>query len=231
MRKCTSRRGVISKPIIFSLPSTTLWFTRCYVTNPLAKVTNSKTLLGNLQRVSLYLTAFETLKSAIVERVKGFYSDQWQLNEAGEIHGVVTTEYKSRVIVLQPKDELTACCLFLKDVGCFADSDIEAVKQIRQHRNSVAHEIATYLTKPHRQVDRSLLLDAYRVVKHLDLWWLREVEMTIDPYWTEERLAQVDWSGVTGGYSFLLDLIVPVFEGDTSLLDYLHHRFDVASKP
>ena len=198
------------------------------MTNPLAKVTHSKTLLDNLQRVSLYLTAFETLKSAIIERVRGFYSDQWHLNEAGELDGVVSTEYKSRVIVLQPRDELTACCLFLKDVGCFTDSDIEAVRRIRRHRNSVAHEIASYLTKSDRKVDHGLLLDAYRVVKHLDIWWLREVEMATDPDWTEERLAEVDWSRVTGGYSFLLDLILPVFEGDTSSLDSLHQRIHEA---
>lgn len=201
------------------------------MTNPLAQVTHSKTLLDNLQRVSLYLTAFETLKSAIIERVRGFYTDQWHINDSGEIDSVVSTKYKSRVIVLQPRDELTACCLFLKDVGCFTDPDIETVKQIRRHRNSVAHEIASYLTNPDRQVNHALLLDAYRVVKHLDIWWIREVEMAADPDWTEERLAEVDWSRVTGGYSFLLDLILPVFEGDTSSLDYLHQQIHEAPAP
>lgn len=201
------------------------------MTNPLAKVTHSQTLLNNLQRVALYLTAFETLKSAIIERVRGFFSDHWSINDVGEIEGVVSGKYKSRVVVLQPKDELTACCLFLKDVGCFSDSDIEIVKRIRKHRNSVAHEIASYLTNATRQVDGALLLDAYRVVKHLDLWWVREVEMATDPYWTEERVEGVDWSKVTGGYSFLLDLILPVFDGDTSSLDYLHQHINEAPTP
>jgi hypothetical protein len=196
------------------------------VTHPLAKVTHSQTLLNNLQRVSLYLTAFETLKSAIIERVKGYFSNQWSINEAGEIEGVVSAEYKTRGVVLQPKDELTACCLFLKDLGCFTDSDVDTVKRIRKHRNSVAHEIASYLTKTERQVDGALLLDAYRVVKHLDLWWVREIEMATDPDWTEERIAEVDWSKVAGGYSFLLDLILPVFDGDTSSLDNLHQHIN-----
>jgi hypothetical protein len=201
------------------------------VTNPIAKVTHSQTLLQSLQRVSLYLTAFETLKSAVIERVRGFFSDQWRINDDGEIEGVLSTEYKSRVVTLQPKDELTACCIFLKDVGCFADADIDTVKQIRRHRNALAHEIAAYITRPERQVDSTLLLSTYRVVKHLDIWWLREVEMCTDPDWTEERLAEVDWSKVTGGYSFLLDLILPVFDGDTSTLDHLHQHMHEAAPP
>jgi len=196
------------------------------IANTFAKVTHSATLRASLERVSLYLTTYETLKSAIIERVKGFFSDGWTITEDGELDAQLSAEYKNRVITLQSRDELTACCLFLRDISCLSDDQIETIKRLRSHRNSVAHEIVSYITRPDRHVDPQFIADAYRLVKHIDLWWIREFELPLNPDWTPEMIDEVRWDEVTGGYSFLLEMILPLFDGDTSELDRIHEHLE-----
>ncbi len=118
------------------------------------KFTDPAEVNRNLHQVALYLTAWETLRSCIVERVKGFFTDDWTIDDRGKLRGTPSEEYKSRVIALHPKDELHACSLWLRDMGAIDSADIDQIAVARRHRNSIGHEIVDYITSDDAEVDR-----------------------------------------------------------------------------
>ena len=168
----------------------------------------------SLHQVSLYLTAWETLCSGIIDRVKEFYTFNWNLNDKGKLIGKPEPDYKEEVLSLFPKQELHACCLWLKKSGAIDSSDLEMIDAARRHRNQITHEIVDYITEEESEVDRNILANIYQVVKKIDIWWLTEVEMAIDPDVPEEAYQAAKEGKAVGGYSFLLELILPVFDGD-----------------
>ena len=175
-----------------------------------------------LHQVALYLTAWETIRSAIIERVKGFFTDNWTIDDKGKLRGTPTEEYKARVISLHPKDELHACTLWLLEMGAFDDADVDQISAARRHRNSIGHEIIDYITRDDVEVDRDTIAMIYRLVKKLDIWWLTEIELSLQPDVTDEMYEAARRGEATGGYSFLLELILPVFDGDFDTLRDLH---------
>lgn len=176
----------------------------------------------SLHQVALYLTAWETLRSGIVERVKGFFTDDWTIDDKGKLRGTPTNEYKKRVIDLHPKDELHACTLWLHELGAFDAADINQIAVARRHRNSIGHEIVDYITRDDTEVDRDTIAAIYGIVKKLDTWWLTEVELATRPGVTDEIYEAARRGEAVGGYSMLLKLILPVFDGDFDSIAELH---------
>ena len=178
----------------------------------------------SLQQVSLYLTAWETLRSSIMERVKGFYTENWTIDE-GKLRGKAGPEYKAKVIALHPKDELHACTLWLKENGALTEEDVDGINMVRRHRNSIGHEIRDYIAGSDHEVDRDALMSIYGVVKKLDIWWLCEVELPCQEDVDQEDYEAARRGEAWGGYSALLELILPIFDGDFEQLESLHEAF------
>jgi hypothetical protein len=184
------------------------------------KFTDPASVNRSLHQVALYLTAWETLRSCIIERVKGVYTDNWTIDDKGSLIGSVTKEYKHRVIALHPKDELHACTLWLKNIGAFNEDDIKQIAQARHHRNSVGHEIVQYITREDSKVDRDKIGVIYQIVKKLDSWWLTEIDLPAHKNVPDATYYAAQKGEATGGYSLLLELILPIFDGDfDNLLD------------
>lgn len=178
-------------------------------------------LSRNLHQVSLYLTAWETLKSSILDRVHDFYTHEWRRDSNGNLRGKRDAAYKEKVTSLYPKDDLHACVLWLQQSGAFDDSHITIIKAARSHRNAIAHEIRDFIATDTREVSRDSIASIREVVKHLDSWWLAEIELAIRTDTTPEMIDAARRGEAIGGYSFLLDLILPIFDGDFSQLERL----------
>ena len=184
------------------------------------KFTDPAQVNRSLHQVALYLTAWETLRSCIIERVKGVYTENWTIDDKGSLRGTVTDEYKNRVIALHPKDELHACTLWLQNIGAFNEADIEQIANARRHRNSIGHEIIQYITSDDSKVDRNTIGTIYQIVKKLDIWWLTEIDLPSQKSVPDATYYAAQKGEATGGYSLLLELILPIFDGDfDNLLD------------
>jgi hypothetical protein len=179
------------------------------------KFTDPAQVNRSLHQVALYLTAWETLRSCIIERVKGVYTDNWTIDDKGSLRGTVTDEYKNRVIALHPKDELHACTLWLQNIGAFNEADIEQIANARRHRNSIGHEIIQYITCDDSKVDRNTIGTIYQIVKKLT-----EIDLTSQKSVPDATYYAAQKGEAAGGYSLLLELILPIFDGDfDNLLD------------
>lgn len=185
----------------------------------------------SLHQVSLYLTAWETLCSAIIDRVKGFYTFNWNSNEQGKLVGEPDIDYKNKVLALAPNKEFHSCCLWLKNSGAINDFDLKIIDEARKHRNQIAHEIVAYITEEHSVVNRDVISNIYNVVKKIDIWWLTEVDMATDPKFSEEDYQVAKEGKAVGGYSFLLEIILPIFDGDFDTIVALHKEMKNHAEP
>lgn len=89
------------------------------------------------------------------------------------------SEYKNHVLS-RHKELLTASCLWLQDFGVIGAKDLEAIEQIRVHRNEIAHELPHFIVDESRNVDVSHFSIIRDLVTRIDTWWIREVHLTIN---------------------------------------------------
>jgi hypothetical protein len=103
------------------------------------KLLNPDAVKSNLILSSLYLTAYELLKDAIIENIRGFFPFEYKDGKA-----VLDEQYKDQVVRVH-KDLMNASCLWLQRNGVITEGEVEEIKNIRKHRNQIAHELPKLL--------------------------------------------------------------------------------------
>jgi hypothetical protein len=124
------------------------------VFNSYTSYLNPEMLKRNLVQCSLFLTGFEVLKHSMVDRLRGYYSHEWHLDEVtGKMNEIASNRYKENVLLLHKKDEFQACCLWFQKSGALTGDDMERISEIRKHRNYIAHEITKVITSTGSRVN------------------------------------------------------------------------------
>lgn len=172
-----------------------------------AKLLNPVALKDNLIVASLFLAAYETLKTAIIDQIRNFYCCGF--NEQGEI---ISPNYQAKVLALD-KSRLLASLLWLKNNNAIDDADIARIQQIRQHRNELAHELQRFLATAEAEINIDLLGSIYDLVTKIDRWWIREVEIPTNPDFDGQDVADKD---IQSGRMLFLHLMVRIAGGDDS---------------
>lgn len=191
------------------------------------KLLNPKSLKDNLINSSLFLSAYEIMKSTIIEKPKDFFTTSWHIDQnTGELKGEKSRSYKEKVISLYKKDEFHACCLWFYNHGVLNDDDLERIKLIRRHRNEIAHELPKFLADANHNVDRNILNDLYRIVRVIEFWWIKEIEVPTNPDLTIEDYEKLDLDNTHGGNTLFLSLILSVYDGDDSSLEQVYNYFN-----
>ncbi len=142
---------------------------------PYKKFSNPAILKSNLILSSLYLSAYEILKSSIVDNIISFFSDDFEDGKP-----IPDDQYKEEVSKTD-KDLLRASCLWLKKMGVITQEEVDQVQRIREHRNLIAHELPKVLLHPGVEIKLEYLLQIWDLVKKIELWWVKEVHMPTDP--------------------------------------------------
>jgi hypothetical protein len=195
------------------------------------KFLNPDSLKSILVQCSLFLAGFEILKSSVVDRLRCFYTHEWRRDEVtGELKDIVSPSYRQKVTSFHPKDEFHACCLWFQNSGALTDDDVRRVSEIRKHRNYIAHEITKIIHSAGLGVDHQRVEDMMSLVRKLDLWWLREVELPTNPDVDHIDVDAIRWEETIGGNSLTLGLLLSVFDGDDSYLRNLYKELTEAWK-
>jgi hypothetical protein len=164
-----------------------------------AKFLTPDVLRHNLILCSLYLAAYEILKTSVIDHPKSFFSD-WSLD--GRRLG---QDYGKYVSALNPKDQFYASCLWLKQNGALNDDDLAELERIRKHRNAIAHELPSFISNVDYEVDLERLRSVKRLVEKIERWWIREVEISTNPAYDGVEVKDED---ITPGTVIALDLIM-----------------------
>ncbi len=179
------------------------------------KFLNPQTLKQNLVEASIFISAYEILKNSVETRLRGFYC-------IGAEEGKESVAYKRKVKELH-KDRLHASLLWFKQNGAIDDLDLEAADIIRQHRNSIAHELPNFVALHGIQVNRELILRLSDLVAKVDRWWIRNCDPPVDDNLEDVDLSALPDNEIQSGNMMMLHLMLTVFDGDESLLRELHN--------
>lgn len=136
-----------------------------------AKFLNPESLRGNLIAASIFLAAYELLRTSVIDRIRDFFT--YEFNEHG---GVVSEDYKGEVLSLD-KSPLRASLLWLKEMTAIGDTDIELVDKIREHRNELAHDLPKFIATDDAEINIDLLGSIYVLLTKIDRWWIKEVHI------------------------------------------------------
>jgi hypothetical protein len=96
---------------------------------------NPDVLRPNLIIASLYIAAFEVLKSTVVDRIKDFYTSGFDENGPRTSPG-----YQTKVLS-KNRSPQHASLEWLKESKAVDDHDIAIYERVKECRNELAHEI------------------------------------------------------------------------------------------
>jgi len=136
---------------------------------------NPESLRANLIAGSLYIAAFEMLKSSIIERISDFFSTGF--NQDGPIIG---EKYKTDVLSLN-KSQLYASLAWLKNMNIINDNDLEEFENIKKCRNEIAHEFVNYLATGPTVDPLPLFPKMIALLSKIETWWIMNVEIPTNP--------------------------------------------------
>jgi hypothetical protein len=154
---------------------------------------------------SIYQTAFHFLKSSIIDRIKGFFTDGFK---DGKL--VVGPQYSSNILA-RNRSPVFASLDWLKASGAVNDGDIALYGRLAQHRNDISHALHANLLNESLMEELPALFDELRgLLRKIEVWWIVEVDMTIS---SEGVPDDVDESDVHPGPVMMLDLMIGVALG------------------
>lgn len=185
------------------------------------RIMDPERLRLNLLLTSLYLTAFEVLINSIIQRTDDFFvpltndflGPSHLKKEHQQSRARMTNEYKQEVGVkfsTRANYKLIPSCQWLQKNGVLSTKEIDEIKEIRDHRHSLAHNLPELILS---DVDLVINLEHFmrirELVRKIQLFWIR---IDMDVKGIGEDVSDED---ISGGWS-TLDLII------TTVLDYLN---------
>jgi uncharacterized protein YutE (UPF0331/DUF86 family) len=175
----------------------------------------------NLILASLLLSSFETLKSAIEDRILGFFSfGESYFDKDGNFRVKKTDHFKAEVLEkyaneVKGNDDyrlFSSCCLWLRENEVITDDDRETISQIRRQRNLIAHELVRILFEDHTELNASLIRVTISLVEKIELWWVLNVEVPSDEQYDGVEVKPED---VETGMKTLLEYLATIVQLET----------------
>jgi hypothetical protein len=184
------------------------------------KFLNPEKLKANLLRASIFLASYELLRSSVVDHIRGFFIEGF--------HGdkdIINPRYKVEVVDLHPKDLFHASCLWFKSQGAISDSDISLIKNIRHHRNDIAHELPKYISEAKYQVNMQFFASIYSLLSKIDRWWIRQIEIPINSDFDGQDPEEIPDDQIISGKMITMNIILKVIHGQEDELEELYRYF------
>ena len=165
---------------------------------------NPEILRTNLIVAGLFIAAFEMLKDSIIGRIRDFFTNGF--DETGRI---ISDDYKSKVLSLN-RSPLYASLSWLKGMNVINDKDIEEFEMIKNCRNEIAHEIASYISKEPKIDPLPLFSKITMLLDKIEKWWILNVEIPVNPDFDGENIEE---DGVVPGNIMAIRLLTDIALG------------------
>ncbi len=162
---------------------------------------------------SLYLTAYELLIDSVVKKTKDFFINGLQ---DGEIN--YSDEY-TKVKAFYPKDIVIASSMWLMDLSAIDNSDLEKIKDFKNYRNQIAHEIPKVISDTSHDVKTSYIKEIRDLYRKINLWWFVEFEATINPDLDGVDLEKLDYDEVLSFVMLPMDYMVNIVNDEIKKRD------------
>jgi hypothetical protein len=201
-----------------------------------AKLFSAEILRTNLLLASLYLTSYEILKIAVIEGVKDFFVYQEPISDDDEKEMLKSldpslverfresyqeevNEYETEVgINIYDRDRLGLfpSCKWLQKQGALSEEEVEEIRQIRDHRNEIAHELPELLVGEGFDIQLEPFQRIRKLLHKVDVFWVRNDVMFDANTFDEVDIQNVSGDEIVSSRDAILTLIT------NTVLDYLN---------
>jgi hypothetical protein len=134
---------------------------------------------SNLVRASLYLLSYELLKNSIVDKIKDMYCTGFMNDE-----NTYSEDYNKKVVHrhINGKQNIFLSSLhWLEENGAISKEDIVEIGQIREFRNTVAHELERLIGDSAYNLNENKQKRIFELIRKIELWWIREIDIPTNP--------------------------------------------------
>ena len=184
------------------------------------KFLNPESLRCSLILASLYLAAYEILRTSIIDQIKSFYTIGCPADAK-----TADPQYTTDVVSLD-KSPLRASALWLQRRGVLDASDLIKLDSIREHRNAIAHDLPKFVTTTEAHVDVSLFQAICELVAKVDRWWIVEFEIPVNSDFDGK---DIDSSGCQSGNMIFLHMLVQIAIGSPEDPEFYYRKFQKLS--
>jgi hypothetical protein len=181
------------------------------------KFLNPDSLRSNLISASLYLAAYEILRSSVIDQIRSFFTFGWSADEGDK----VDPRYEAEVVSLA-KSPLRASALWLLQQGIIDGDNLSTLDRVREHRNNIAHNLSKFVSSADAHVDVALFQAIYELVTKIDRWWIAEVEIPTNPDYDER---EIDYDGIQSSNMIFLRVLVEIATGKPEEAEFYYRQF------
>ena len=160
---------------------------------------------------TMFITTFEILKDAIVDRIRDFYSIGW-----GENGAIIGSQYQQEVI-WRNKSVLYASLGWLREQDAIDDADLKTFEQLKKIRNQLAHQLFSVVTGQTESDHTAHFPVLVGLLRKIEVWWVVNVEISTNPDCDGK---DVDESSIVPGALLSLQMLIEVASGNTELLEH-----------
>ena len=171
------------------------------------KFLNSDAIKSNLILSALYLAAYELLRDAIIDNIRNFFIIEYK---DGKV--IRDKQYDDEVIKVN-KDLLYSSSLWLQHNGVITENEVEEIKNIRKHRNQIAHELPKVLSESDLNLNAGYFRRIRELLEKIEVWWIKNVDIQIN---TNFYSIEIDEKDILPSRVIALDHVISV-----ALTDYL----------
>jgi hypothetical protein len=168
------------------------------------RMLHPETLKSNIITASIFSMAFEMLKSSIIDKIEGFFTNGFDENGM-----IVSPDYKEKVLSLN-RSPLYASLQWLQDMGVIDNEDLEKFEHIKRCRNTLTHEMLQFTSSGVDFDVADTLEEMVRLLRKIEIWWFENLDMSIDP---EAYPEDLDLEQVIPGPVWSLQMLIDVALG------------------
>ncbi len=168
---------------------------------------------NNIINSILFILIFESLKNLIIEELRGFYCNSYNLNK-NKISIIESKQYKQKVRSLNSANIFYASLQWFQNHDAISESDVQVIKQIEKCRNNdIVHNYFTVLTNGLSQEYLSLLSQMIQIYDKLDSWWVYNIEADWDEIPNPESVKEEDCHSMD---VVMLHVILDILNGNAN---------------
>jgi hypothetical protein len=173
------------------------------------KFLNPERVKSNLILSSLYLSAYELLKSAIINNIKDFFTFGFDADGKP----IIDKKYNEQVRQVNG-DLLWASCLWLEMNGVISHDEVEQVVRLRNHRNQIAHELPRLLIDSGLNLNIDYFVHIRQLLEKIEVWWILNFEI---PSNSDFDGVEVDPQEIMPGRVVALDHLISIVLSDVNI--------------
>ncbi len=166
---------------------------------------------------SIFIAVFESLKDAIVDRLRDFF---WTgFDESGD---KIDPKYQSDVLV-RNRSPVYASLDWLKEMNAINDADILAFERVKTCRNALAHNLFSVLGSEGLPPDfEQCFTELVALLRKIEVWWITNVEIPTNPDYDGQEINE---DGIIPGRLLTLQVLCDIVLGDEESSRFYYNEF------